>query len=36
MAGGDDLLPKKLVRNSDWIRVDFPSPDSPARHTQHT
>ena len=29
-AGGDVLLPKKLVRKSDWISVDFPRPDSPA------
>ena len=29
LADGEDLLPKKLVRNSDWIRVDLPRPDSP-------
>ena len=30
LAGGEVLLPKKLVRKRDWISVDFPSPDSPA------
>ena len=29
MAGGLVLLPKKLVRKSDWMRVDLPRPDSP-------
>lgn len=29
MAGGLFLFPKKLVRKSDWMRVDLPSPDSP-------
>jgi len=31
IAGGLDLLPKKLVRNNDWMSVDLPSPDSPRR-----
>ena len=29
MAGGLVLLPKKLVRKRDCIRVDLPRPDSP-------
>ena len=28
-AGGQFLVPKMLVRNSDRTRVDFPRPDSP-------
>ena len=34
MAGGLVLLPKKLVRNSDWIKVDLPRPASP-REMRH-
>ena len=34
MAGGLVLLPKKLVRKSDWMRVDLPRPDSPGEQRE--
>ena len=28
------MLPKKLVRKSDWMRVDLPRPDSPGEQRE--